>query len=115
MAAQLHAHVEEKLVLAAQAAPETRHARFTLLYDALRMLLEILVTNRGYKIYNHECFSAFLSAVVADEELARRFDAYRKVRNGINYYGKTLTEERITRLNTEIFSTIEEVRRLLRA
>lgn len=60
-------------------------------YDSLRELLEALALSKGYKIYGHECFSAFLSEIIKEEDLAERFDKVRKLRNSINYYGKSLS------------------------
>ncbi|MGM5488097.1 MAG: hypothetical protein ACQESG_04065 [Nanobdellota archaeon] len=65
-------------------------AKITLLYDALRELLEVI--EEGYKIYNHECYTAFLKEILDQPRYAEEFDKLRKIRNGINYYGKTVSQ-----------------------
>jgi len=37
--------------------------KITLLYDALREYLECLALEKGFKIYNHECYAAFLREI----------------------------------------------------
>ena len=67
--------------------------KVTLLYDALREYLECLAIKNGYKIYNHECYTAFLREILGLSKEADIFDRLRKTRNSINYYGKMLTKE----------------------
>lgn len=67
------------------------HSKITLLYDALRILLEITALNKGYKIYNHECYTAFLKEILKMSREGDQFDSLRKIRNGINYYGKEVS------------------------
>ena len=67
--------------------------KITLLYDALREHLECISIENGYKIYNHECYSAFLKEVLNMSREGDIFDKLRKIRNGINYYGKEISEE----------------------
>ena len=69
----------------------TAASKFILVYDSLRELLEALAINKGYKIYNHDCYASFLNEIVKDENSAKIFDELRKIRNGINYYGNTIS------------------------
>lgn len=39
-------------------------AKISLRYDVLRELLESLAILNGYKIYNHECYFAFLKEIL---------------------------------------------------
>ena len=66
--------------------------KITLLYDALREYLECVALENGYKIYNHECYAAFLKEILGKKKEAEIFNNLRKVRNGINYYGKYVSE-----------------------
>ena len=50
-----------------------------------------MAINKGYKIYNHDCYASFLNEIVKDENSAKIFDELRKIRNGINYYGNTIS------------------------
>ena len=63
------------------------------LYDSLREVLEALAINKGYKIYNHECFSSFLKEICNEEEFSKKFDKLRILRNKINYYGEKIKIE----------------------
>ena len=71
----------------------TSSSKITLLYDALRELLEALAIFYGYKIYNHECYTAFLKEIMGMSNEASMFDGLRKIRNGINYYGRQISAE----------------------
>ncbi len=66
----------------------TKETVISLHYDILREILEALSIVNGYKIYNHECYTYFLKKILNDEESSQEFDSLRKLRNGINYYGK---------------------------
>src|SRR3989339_280168 len=59
----------------------TAASKICLLYDALRELLEALAIKKGYKIYNHECFTYFLKEVMSESSLADSYDELRKLRN----------------------------------
>lgn len=84
----------EKRLKSAQLLPLneiTKESIIILLYDGLRELLEALAIKTGFKIYNHECYTSFLLAVIKTSDLARKFDALRKLRNGMNYYGQQIS------------------------
>lgn len=68
-------------------------SKITLLYDSLREYLEALALEKGYKIYNHECYTAFLKEILNLSNEARIFDELRKIKNDINYYGRKITFE----------------------
>jgi uncharacterized protein (UPF0332 family) len=69
----------------------TAASKVTLAYDSLRETLEALALKKGYKVYNHECYTAFLKEVLEESTLGDDFDEVRKVRNAVNYYGKELS------------------------
>ncbi|MGM5482239.1 MAG: hypothetical protein ACQESF_02145 [Nanobdellota archaeon] len=69
------------------------YSKITLLYDAMRMILEILALQKGYKVYNHECYTAFLKEIMGLSEKGDMYDKLRKVRNNINYYGEAISVE----------------------
>ena len=71
----------------------TAGSKITLSYDALRELLEALALSKGYKIYNHECYRAFLKEVLMESALGDEFDGHRKIRNSVNYYGKDVSAQ----------------------
>ena len=71
----------------------TASSKLSLAYDSLRELLEALALKNGYKIYNHECYTAFLKEVMKESYKADEFDEIRKIRNAVNYYGKEISPE----------------------
>lgn len=68
----------------------TAASKISLAYDSLREMLEALALKQGFKVYNHECFCAFLKTVLKEYLLAEDFDRFRKIRNSVNYYGKDI-------------------------
>ena len=80
---------ESKLIM----SEVTASSKLSLAYDSLRELLEALALKNGYKVYNHECYVAFLKEVIKESYKADEFDDIRKIRNAINYYGKEISPE----------------------
>lgn len=68
----------------------TASSKLSLVYESTREVLEALALKSGYKVYNHDCFSAFLLEVLNEEDFSVEFDRFRRLRNKINYYGKRL-------------------------
>jgi len=81
-------------------------SKVTLAYDSLRELLEALSLKNKYKIYNHDCYTPFLKEVLNESEKGDDFDELRKIRNGLNYYGKDITPEEAE----EIIKRIKKLR-----
>jgi len=84
-------------------------SKISLVYDSLRELLEVLALKKGYKIYNHECYTAFLKELIGESRRGDEFDEIRKVRNAINYYGKAITTEEAT----DVVERIETLRNFI--
>lgn len=94
-------------IKSADALPNSLYyGKISLLYDALREYLECIALENGYKIYNHECYTAFLKEIMDLSQEADVFDKLRKIRNGINYYGKKIDEG-------EAHQTINDLRLLI--
>ena len=89
---------------------DTAGSKVSLAYDALRELLEALAISEGYKIYNHECYTAFLKQIMKESELGDRFDKFRKIRNDINYYGKDISAAEVKPLIEKILQYTEELK-----
>ncbi|MEA3379036.1 MAG: hypothetical protein U9Q69_05375 [Nanoarchaeota archaeon] len=64
----------------------------------------------GFKIYNHECYTAFLKEVMNESQLGDKFDEYRKLRNAINYYGKQVKQDK----SKELIRRIKELINILK-
>ncbi|MFW6013936.1 MAG: hypothetical protein ACOCQG_02075 [Candidatus Nanoarchaeia archaeon] len=77
-------------------------SKITLLYDTLRENLECVALEKGYKIYNHECYTSFIREILSKSREAEKFDKIRKIRNGINYYGQKVDEEEAEYIINEI-------------
>lgn len=71
-------------------------------YDSMREVLEALSVSRGFKIYNHDCFVGFILEVLKTPSEANCFDKLRKIRNGINYYGKNVNVEDAKKIIKEL-------------
>ncbi len=83
--------IQEKFVDIAKIDETTARIYLPLAYDSIRELIEALALKKGFKIYNHECYTAFLKEIIKESELGEEFDRIRKVRNSINYYGKKIS------------------------
>jgi len=82
----------------------TAESKFSLCYDSMREALEALAIKKGYKIYNHECYTYFLKEVIGDSSKGDEFDSLRKVRNAVNYYGRKLDSKQSRKLIKRIVS-----------
>ncbi len=89
----------------------TASSKITLAYDALRELLEALALKNGFKIYNHECYTAFLKDVMNESSTGDEFDEIRKLRNSINYYGKEISVQDTRKTLKEIKSLIKKIKK----
>ena len=78
-------------------------------YDVLRSIVEAISALDGYKIYSHEAFTYFLKEK-KEELIALKFDRFRKIRNGINYYGKNISVEEVKENVKEIIKLIKELK-----
>ena len=78
-------------------------------YDCIRSIIEALALEEGYKVYSHEAFTIFLEE--KDENLlAQKFDRFRKIRNGINYYGKLISPDEVQEHKEEIKKMIGQLK-----
>ena len=69
------------------------NSKISLAYDCLRELLEALALKNKLKIYNHECYTAFLKEIIKDSLLGDEFDSVRIIRNSADFYGKKISIE----------------------
>ena len=88
-------------------------SKVSLAYDSLRELLEALSLKKGYKIYNHECYTAFLKEIMGESEKGEEFDKIRIERNAINYYAKEISLEEAKILIDKINHLRNQVHNLL--
>ncbi len=81
------------------------------LYEGLRQYCEALGVSRGLKFGSHEVIAIFIADTLSEKRIAFRFDTYRKIRNGINYYGDEVSLEIVKEALTEIPALIEELKK----
>ncbi|MBI4164007.1 MAG: hypothetical protein HY512_04035 [Candidatus Aenigmarchaeota archaeon] len=74
-------------------------------YEALREIVEAICAKSGYKVYSHEAFTYFLKEL-GEDVIAEKFDRFRKIRNGINYYGKQIDKESVKTNKEDIVKII---------
>jgi hypothetical protein len=77
-------------------------------YEVLRSILEAISSKKGYKIYSHEAFTYFLKEI-GENLFSIKFDRYRRIRNSINYYGKSISMEETKENIKEIKKMIEKL------
>lgn len=62
-------------------------------YDSLIEILHALACKKGLKFLDHLSFTFYIKEILKREDYAFLFDKYRKIRNGLVYYGKEITKE----------------------
>lgn len=72
------------------------------LYEGMREYCEAIGYQNGYKFLDHESIGFFLRDILKEQSLFKKFDRYRKLRNGINYYGKDIDIETVKEAISEI-------------
>jgi hypothetical protein len=77
-------------------------------YDSLRTILEAIALKKGYKVYEHEAYKFFLKEI-DEENIAEKFDRFRKIRNSINYYARAISIEESKELVEEIKIIIDNL------
>lgn len=100
----------EEAILAAQKIPfeqTTLKSIFRELYEGLRQFCEALGYQYGFKFLKHDIITHFIEEKLKEERVANRFDRYRKIRNGINYYGDDIKSETVKEALEEIPKLIE--------
>lgn len=78
------------------------------LYEGLRECCEAIGLLHGYKFLDHESITYFLRDILK-EPIYKRFDRYRKLRNGINYYGEDIDMETVKEAIEDIPALIKEL------
>ena len=72
------------------------------LYEGRREYCEAIGYLKGYKFLDHESIGYFLKDILKEQSLSMKFDRYRRLRNGINYYGEDVDIETIKEALTDI-------------
>ena len=85
-----------------QLNPNTLKSILRELYEGLREYCEAIGYLRGYKFLDHESIGYFLRDILKEQSLSIKFDRYRRLRNGINYYGEDIDIETVKEAAIEI-------------
>ena len=79
------------------------------LYEGLREYCEAIGYLRGYKFLDHESIGYFLRDILKEQSASMKFDRYRRLRNGISYYGEDVDIETVKEAIIEIPKLIREL------
>ncbi|MDD5133656.1 MAG: hypothetical protein PHD81_00735 [Candidatus Nanoarchaeia archaeon] len=79
------------------------------LYEGLREYCEAIGYSKGYKFLDHESITYFLRDILNEQDIYKKFDRYRKLRNGINYYGEEIDIETVKEAIIEIPNLVKEL------
>ena len=79
------------------------------LYEGLREYCEAIGYLSGYKFLDHESIGYFLRDILKEQSASMKFDRYRRLRNGINYYGEDIDIETVKEAIIEIPKLIKEL------
>ena len=79
------------------------------IYEGLREFCEAVGYSKGYKFLDHESIGYFLRDILGEQSVYRKFYRYRKLRNGINYYGEDIEIETVKEAIIEIPKIIKEL------
>ena len=82
---------------------------FRELYEGFRECCEALGYSKGYKFLDHESIGFFLRDILNEQIIFKRFDRYRKLRNGINYYGNDIETETVKEAVSEIPKLVQNL------
>ena len=78
-------------------------------YEALRECCEAIGYLRGYKFLDHVSITYFLQDILNEDNISKKFDRYRKIRNGINYYGEDVNIETVKEALMEVSQMIKDL------
>ena len=92
-----------------QVTPNTLKSILRELYEGLREYCEAIGYLRGYKFMDHESITYFLRDVLKEQRISDKFDRYRKLRNGINYYGEDIHIETVKEALIEIPELVKKL------
>lgn len=96
-----------KVFLNMQINELTSSTIFVNYYEALRQIVEAITISHSFNVYSHEAFTSFLSEILNEDIISRKFDRFRLLRNGVNYYGKKIETEVSKEAKQDILNIIK--------
>ena len=94
-----------------QLNPNTLKSVLRELYEGLREYCEAIGYLRGYKFLDHESIGYFLRDILKEQSVSMKFDRYRRLRNGINYYGEDINVETVKEAIIEIPELVKKLKK----
>ena len=94
--------------------PNTLKSIIRELYEGLRQFCEAIGYIKGYKFLSHEAITYFIEEILNEPKLSAKFDRYRKIRNGINYYGDDVSEGTVKEALIEIPELIAQLKKYIK-
>ena len=94
-----------------QLNPNTLKSVLRELYEGLREYCEAIGYLRGYKFLDHESIGYFLRDILKEQSVSMKFDRYRRLRNGINYYGEDINIETVKEAIIEIPELVKKLKK----
>ena len=79
---------------------------FSNYYDAIREICEAISLLNGYKIYSHEAIGLLMKEILKEDAIYIKFDKFRTMRNGVNYYGNNIDFN-------EALQSIEDIKQMI--
>ncbi|MBN1376863.1 hypothetical protein JW949_00865 [Candidatus Woesearchaeota archaeon] len=79
------------------------------LYEGLREYCEAIGYIKGYKFNSHEVIVYFIEDILKEKSISIKFDRYRKIRNGISYYGNSVNIKTVEKALKEIPMMIKKL------
>lgn len=106
---------EERLMLAKSLVAMAK-AKYVLenAYESMREAADAVLYNEGFKSFSHEASIVYLLKKGFSESDIAEFDRFRKIRNGIKYYGGDCDEsdaEAAIKLADKIVNIVKELPR----
>lgn len=78
-------------------------------YESLRQVLEAITLTEGYKVFSHLAYTYYLLEK-GETSASATFNRLRKLRNGVNYYGKTVPKQVTEQALKDIENLCEKMR-----
>ena len=104
--------VREKFVARSVVDGTSATSLFCEMYESLLELCQAMAFMEGYNKLNHACVTSFLEKQGL-LDIARDFDRFRKLRNGLNYYGRLLDVDFVGKSLNEMHSMSSGLKRLM--
>ena len=80
----------------------------------MREYCEAIIYLHGYKVLDHISITYFIRDMLKDEIISERFDRFRKLRNGVNYYGNDLNRKTVEEALIDVPRLIKQLEKYMK-